>query len=92
VSSINADVRGATSINIVGSASEAHGSWQTTGRLRTQGIAWLGGSRGASRAIGLWQSWSQWSTIRSGWIATACSMLLAAALIRIPVQPSPHDV
>jgi hypothetical protein len=92
VSSINADVRGATSINIVGSASEAHGSWKTTRRLRTQGIAWLGWSRAASRRIGLWQRLSQWTTIRSGWMSTARAILLAADLIRMPVQPSPPDV
>jgi chromosome partitioning protein len=40
----------------------------------------------------LWQRLSQWTTIRSGWIATARSIRLAADLIRIPVQPSPHDV
>src|SRR4029453_13479443 len=65
-----ADFRSAKSINIFGSAREAHGYWKTTGRFRNQGITWLGWSRAASRKIGLWQRLSKCKTSRSGWIST----------------------
>src|SRR5262245_60003714 len=66
---LNADFRRAKTINIFGSAREAHGYWKTTGRFCSQGIAWCGWSRAASRKIGLWQRLSQCTTIRSGWIS-----------------------